>query len=198
MAGKTNLKRSGVRDFDQINEKDCLWPQNLGDDRMWFPFKEPLYSRRYEALFEILSTISNADYQALKEKVGSFEWFVPEEDNSGIYSFHSKILYLGPGLDTMDYALVLAIVAHELAHIAIGHFVDPNTSNEERVRQEGEAWVLVCKWGFADEVKKYFLTNKNGEIAAGGFSDRRIEQILKPILNPGSTQPRKKPRKGVS
>jgi hypothetical protein len=64
-----------------------------------------------------------------------------------------SVLYLSPMLERRAYGFVIACVAHELAHIALGHSVFQTA--KENPAQEAAAWKLVDAWGFADEAKQH-------------------------------------------
>jgi len=66
-------------------------------------------------------------------------------------------LYLSPileGLDSDDN--IIAVVAHELAHIFRKHKSFENRNPKE----ENEAWEQVCEWGFRNEAKNYLEWRK--------------------------------------
>jgi hypothetical protein len=53
-------------------------------------------------------------------------------------------------MEDVEPEVAVAAVAHELAHIFLGHEVD-NLKEEAYQRQEDEAWLKVHEWGFAEE-----------------------------------------------
>ena len=52
----------------------------------------------------------------------------------------------------MDPRLVIAVVAHELAHVFLGHPVSGSTTAEYDANEE-QAWKQVRAWGFEKEVE---------------------------------------------
>jgi len=128
-------------------------------------------SRRHEAIYEILTTMPDESYNSLKERADTFDWFIPDALSRGrIERWHARvypkkktigrfkevpyadILYLSPQLETAAWDIVLAVVAHELAHLAQNHQVICDADLYKK--QEQEAWELVRRWGYAQQVKK--------------------------------------------
>ncbi len=75
---------------------------------------------------------------------------VTEDRGTNLEWTYAKVLYLSPCLEHLSFRTTLAVVAHELAHLALGHKV---FTREEYNAQEEEAWSLASKWGFEEEVK---------------------------------------------
>ena len=62
----------------------------------------------------------------------------------------AKVLYVSPVLEFMRPNLIRGVIAHELAHLVLGHkplIREPADYD----KQENEAWDLVRKWGFEKE-----------------------------------------------
>jgi len=130
-----------------IVEKDGLWPdQGL--------YSDPMEDQRYYALSIFFLRVPEKGYQMLKERVGSFEWFIPHAKmGGGVWPFapnqeatknlreYAKVLYLSPGLEQRSFDCCLGIIAHELAHIALDH--NPITGGADYESQEESAWELV-------------------------------------------------------
>ena len=131
-------------------------------------------SQRDRAIAQVVTQIPQDDYTRLVDLIDTFLWFIPHEDMYGeLYPFpwtvapppsasetslqlkqYAKVLYLSPVLETKPLAIVRAVVAHELAHVLLGHDVyvlGPDKSE----RQEAEAWDRVKAWGFEEDVKEH-------------------------------------------
>ena len=122
-------------------------------------------SVRYRAIAEVLRRLPDQDFEALDSKWYEFEWFIPHEHVYGkIQPFPENqpgdgeelkrlavVLYLSPILEEEELDLVVAVVAHELAHLVLGH---PLFSNkiEEYERNEKEVDAKLHEWGFEKEV----------------------------------------------
>ena len=141
---------------------------------------------------QILCTLPKEDYYILSSKVGTFDWFIPTEwSYAQCYPFvanirdakilglkplslkassgkrkkmriapHARVIYLSPELEKIAWDRILVVVAHELAHIILNH---PLYVGKERDRNEEEAWALVRKWGFNNEVRKHLAFHKRTE-----------------------------------
>ena len=122
---------------------------------------------RLQAIVEVLRSIPKEDYAELLRKYenNEFQWFIPPyEQLGGVHAFGAKVfeeeeeyekiyanvLYLSPRLEELDPDIAIAVVAHELAHIALGH----RESTDEA--QEGQAWKKVQEWGFNAEKYREF------------------------------------------
>ena len=127
--------------------------------------------KRNFAITEVLGRIPEKDYKKLLEKADEFCWFVPDEDqlamcqpfpvthpreraeNGLVQGARAEVIYLSPKLEGKKLDIVIAVIAHELAHIYAGHkTICPPDVYEI---QEKEAWQLVQKWGFDEEYKVY-------------------------------------------
>jgi hypothetical protein len=99
-----------------------------------------------------------------------FHLFIPDYNNLGcVYSIpipkkrngevRSEVLYLDPRLEKQDEKIIIAVIAHEIAHIFLKHTT--KCYGEKSKAQEKEAWELIKKWGFERESKKYMAFRKN-------------------------------------
>jgi len=139
---------------------------------------------RYRAISEVLRRIPHVDYEKLKNKIDNFEWFIPHKDLLGnlhpffrvagevkdeggkiILASHVQVLYLSPILEERAWDIVVAVVAHELAHLAIGHPL-VSDGNDCDIK-ENEAWECVLKWGFDKEAKKHRASQKRKGFVVG-------------------------------
>lgn len=158
-------ERVSARNIEQVF-MDGFWPgAGLCPD--------PEQSTRHMALAEVLCTIPDEDYEILKSKTeeDEFQYFIPhydvlglampftpniypEEDEKGLQlAPYSQVIYLSPRLELMSFDIVVAVVAHELAHITLGHKL--RCGPEEYELQEAQAWDKVRMWGFKKEVSKH-------------------------------------------
>lgn len=160
------MKRKILRNIDTLME-DRILPHTmrLGDAEK---------GRRDKAILEVLQTIPEDVYKKLIDCIDNFRWFIPHEYTYGVVcpfptttpgqilkegqTNHSalNVLYLSPVLekDEIEWTVVVAVVAHELAHIALDHelFI-PNT--KEEAIAEGEVYKMLCEWGFKEEAMKH-------------------------------------------
>lgn len=126
----------------------------------------PMTERRLSAVMEVLQRIPEDAYNGLKEKVEEFVWFIPNEGvGAMVIPFPctvpatentvalAKVLYLPPAMESRDFAVVVAGVAHELAHIFLNH--DSSPTSAVNAKQEKEAWCTVKKWGFEKEERAH-------------------------------------------
>jgi hypothetical protein len=165
------------RTIDQVIE-DGLWP-TVQLRKGSVDSKENI---RYRALEEVLCCIPEKDYEKLKAKIDYFDWFIPPayslgscrpffsiikagRDEFGKIGRHVRVLYLSPILENRAYDIVVGVVAHELAHLAMGHSLFPNPNDSDR--QEKEAYECVVKWGFEKEVRKHRASQKRKGILVG-------------------------------
>ena len=142
------------RDFYKLAE-DGLWP--------WFDLDKGLDTRRGDALHLVLTIMPEEHYQIIKSKIEDFQWYLPHEDMGGeIFPTFSKcVLYLSPLLEKKAKDISVAVVAHELAHLTLGHKL--LTSSEADKKQEKEADQRVCEWGFEKMLKKIRVTPKRAK-----------------------------------
>jgi len=164
------LNRKHVRTLQQV-WKDYLWPSGGIDP-------DSLESVRHQAIAEVLCSIPEDDYERLKAAAesDSFVWFMPhaqthgmvypvnathypEPEESGLQHVpYARVLYLSPRLERAARDIVVATVAHELAHIVLGHelwhYPDVEEAGEEA------AFELLCKWGFERQAKKHRAVGK--------------------------------------
>ena len=158
-----------VRDINQVID-DLLWP----DVGMCLDLDQ-----RRRAIACVLCCIPESDYIKLKDRVDDFVWFLPPVwTRAGCYPFpctvrtkgwkgvrmrpQAHVLYFGARLERTALDIVVAIVAHELAHIFLQH--SPYTrSPKEYDANEAAAWRLVSEWGFDQETKKWRTERKQRE-----------------------------------
>lgn len=62
-------------------------------------------------------------------------------------------------LECTAFDIVVAAVAHELAHILLEHKIFTSTQ-EQYDAQENEVFDRICKWGFSKEAKKHRAYSK--------------------------------------
>jgi hypothetical protein len=145
-----------IRSFNEVTSDDLFPPDAL------LGFK-PGTEARLNAVAHVLRQIPKKAYRSLSEKSREFEWFIPtESDGACVRCFRctvpeiedfvamAKILYLPPDLESRDFPVLVATVAHELAHIFLNHNAMFNSSTTY-AKQEREAWRTVRAWGFEKE-----------------------------------------------
>lgn len=156
-----------------VNYKRSIEDIVLGEIYV-FPFQGiclDIEEPRNAAIIEVLRRIPEADLLKLDEIVDKFEWFLPtyeelaevrpfscthpeelSEDGELTTKPFARVLYLSPLLADVEKDVAVAVVAHELAHIQLGH-ESINSSRDIYDRQEDEAWNLARQWGFEKEIK---------------------------------------------
>ena len=151
------------RDIKQV-ERDRLLP-----GLSFYDSEEVASSKRLIAIFLILTSIPEHDYNKLKAS-GGFDWFIPDyREDALLYPFpasepkdqhdsefvpEAKVLYLSPRLEKSTLDIAIAVVAHELAHLVLGHKLRTE-SDEEYQKQEDEVFEQICHWNYEKEAKKY-------------------------------------------
>lgn len=128
-------------------------------------------SLREKALIKILRTIPEEDYKKLKkDNHKKYQFFIESKDNLGkVHLLEHQtefILYLNPILEGLEIDRIIAVGAHELAHIVLEH--NPREFINE---QEIQAWNRVCEWGFEKEARHH-------------VAQRRVEEVIKIIIKP--------------
>lgn len=69
------------------------------------------------------------------------------------------LLTLNRGLKGRPLGDIVGIIAHELAHLTLGHrFVKWEGKRKLRPKEEYEADALACQWGFQAELRAALLT----------------------------------------
>ena len=125
--------------------------------------------RRHAAIIEVLCRIPADAYQSIVEQIDSFQWFVPHNLSYGkvepVTATEStelipgkpvswnRLIYLSPRLEDESVEVTTAVVAHELAHIALNHELWPSTKKYDL--QERQAFDCICKWGFEREAEMH-------------------------------------------
>jgi len=172
------MAREHIRELAKVFE-DGLWPEaGLGGP-------DPTESRRHLALAEVLRSIPEDDYLRLANAMlfspdspaassAAYIWFIPDARVGGrVECFpatvfpgeeehlvpFTQVIYLSPILERSAWDILVATVAHELAHVVLGHCLMPD-SEEEYESQEQAAYELLCKWGFEKEAKKLHALGK--------------------------------------
>jgi SAM-dependent methyltransferase len=142
--------------------EDSLWPGPLLLRELG------MGSRRLQALEEVLTTLPAQPYEGLKQEAGRFAWFIPSDRVLGqVHPFQAvadrtptepgsgpwaRVVYLSPLLEQQARAVVVTVVAHELAHVVLGHrLIDLDRDAYDD--QEDAAREAVCSWGFRWEME---------------------------------------------
>jgi len=152
------------RDFSKIIDDGLLWPQRGVNI-------DPTVDQRHNALAKVLCCLPEEDYGRLEQLADSFRWWIPPvEGHAGIWPFHAtvfpekvkngpqevpyaQVVYLMPSLEKCAYDIAVGSIAHELAHLVLGHQIQALLP-ERYLKQEREAWALIESWGFNRESKK--------------------------------------------
>lgn len=109
------------------------------------------------ALEEVLSRLPDALSQALLN--GERPLYIVQSSRIGGvvtlgFSSGLTLLTLNRELGRRPAEEMVGIIAHELAHLALGHrFVSWEGKRQLRLREEYEADGLACQWGFREELR---------------------------------------------
>ena len=152
------------RDYDQLDDDFLLLTMN----------EDSKGSRRYVAVIEVLRRLPDDDYGTLVDGNDTFDVFVPHEQVHGmVMPFFSKfqeaplshggqeinfkisprVMYLSPWLEKAAWDILVAVVAHEFAHLILGHRLS-GLPKEIEQRQESEVDEYLQSRGFEKEEKK--------------------------------------------
>jgi len=160
-----------------------------------FPFTgiggpSPEVETRVSAAANVLQRIPDKAYRVLCDKADDFVWFIPEASMEGMVRefpctapetdrlvARAKIFYLSPNLELRDPMFVIAVVAHEFAHIFLGHNAGRNDEGSYE-RQEQEAWRTVAAWGFEKEKRNWEKTRAK-EAREDAREIEKIKRVLK-------------------
>lgn len=111
-----------------------------------------------EALEEALSRVPDSVYNNLVH--GDRPLYVAESSRiAGVVTLDCEgdsgviLLTLNEGLKGRSLGDIVGIIAHELAHLALGHrFISWEGKRKLGLREEYEADALACQWGFDAEL----------------------------------------------
>ncbi len=111
-----------------------------------------------EALEEVLSRLPDSVYNNLVH--GDRPLYMAESSRiAGVVTLDCEegsgmtFLTLNQELEGRAQEELVGIIAHELAHLALGHrFVWWGGKHQQRLREEYEADGLACQWGFQGEL----------------------------------------------
>jgi len=109
-----------------------------------------------EALEEALSRLPDSVYDDLVH--GDRPLYIAQSSRiGGVVTLGSRsgitLLTLNQELGRRSTEEIVGVIAHELAHLALGHrFVSWEGKRELRLREEYEADALACQWGFQGEL----------------------------------------------
>lgn len=168
-------ERERKRTFAQVCANYLMWPGGSG-------FEEPdeSESARHQAIAEVLCCMPEEDYGKLRElcEQEAYQWFIPpahvlarvdpfganvyppqEPGRKSQLGPYARVIYLSPALEKRAFSIVLASVAHELAHLVLGHKI-MEIQPDQYLEQEEQAWNLVAAWGFEEEAKKHESVSK--------------------------------------
>jgi hypothetical protein len=151
------------RPFETLFE-DCVAP----DSGLSLEAKD----HRHAAIIEVFRRMPEGDYQAVVRQIDSIHWFVPDyvlygkiepvlaaaeiEVIPGKPIPGNRVIYFSPRLEDESPDVITAVVAHELAHIALNHKLSP--AHKEYELQEQRVFDRICEWGFTEEANKHRLS----------------------------------------
>jgi hypothetical protein len=119
--------------------------------------------RRWRTLIDVLRRIPPEGYEQLVRQAGQFFLFVPHDYCLGMvrpfpadYSppgegpAVARVVYLAPALEDEPDEIRGAVIAHELAHVAL----EPQPTGP-REGQEDEVLRALCGWGFREKAEAH-------------------------------------------
>jgi hypothetical protein len=131
-----------------------------------------LATRRHEAIAVVLRRLPEDAYQCLQKFASTFIWYIPDvtaygevrgfsvtyekPNKDGSTRHEARVLCLSPILERASLRVAVAVVAHELAHIALNH--DPFQAFGDNPAQESEALQKTLTWGFEREVRSHRIS----------------------------------------
>jgi hypothetical protein len=185
---RTKVVRPIRRSLDQL-VKDIVYPGNVLS-----PDPE-LEGSRIQAALNVLCSLPEDDYKRLVDAIDSFQWFIPESWSLGmVYPFfanvfprkkrgeslslrpYARVIYLAPALENWAFDLVVAVVAHELAHVILDHPIH-GLSDEVYEKNECEVFQLLCKWGFGSEARKHHRIRKGMDTRKAIQEQRLMKEL---------------------
>ncbi|MEY2579807.1 MAG: hypothetical protein QOI49_2631 [Verrucomicrobiota bacterium] len=126
--------------------------------------------RRHAAIIEVLRKIPEKDYQSIVQQIDSIHRFVPETMSYGEVEavvgkvemqfmpgrpvLANRLVYFSPRLEDESDEVIIAVVAHELAHIILNHTLVP-ASIRKYDAQEKSAFARIRRWGFVKEARAH-------------------------------------------
>lgn len=117
--------------------------------------------QRLRALEEVLCRLPPAPYEALRQSSLQWRWHVEGRWPGRVAPDRSGwIVELAEWLERETWPIVVTVIAHELAHVALGHQVDADPNVQRQ--QELEAWNELRQWGFGKEadVAEFLLAHQ--------------------------------------
>ena len=171
------------RSLDTVRD-DTLYP---GRDEI----PPQIQGLRYEAIADVLMKMPDEDYEKLRDRyvAKEFTWFLPR-NRAEVYRVPLEpsamgiqpvtIIYLARVLDKTEWKIVVAIVAHELAHFLLGDLHAKPREEDRKMswgggdrvenlefsrKLEDEAWGRVRQWGYEEE-EKAWRAEQEGQQAA--------------------------------
>lgn len=141
--------------------------EEVKQNRLWPPDclrGDPRLARRCRAVMNVLMRIPPEAWRCLGELANAKKllWFIPSAKGA-VMPFevtehigepskpYAVVVYVSPLLENEPCELGVAVVAHELAHLILGHRI--STSTQEAMKAEKVAWDLVERWGFEKEAR---------------------------------------------
>lgn len=153
-----------------LDEIDFLLDRNFhsGIDKTFENIKD--------SIKKVLTNVPSKELEKIKDKIRGTHWvcfsigaysgkFIANiTENECIENKYSIIVFLPSYFEELDKEILIATIAHELAHIALGHCGKRVSYIEDYNKDEEEARELVIKWGFKDELKKEEAFSKTHKI----------------------------------
>ena len=152
-----------LRTLEAVSD-DLLWPD------VGFDAPDANRDRRRQALAYVLCRIPETDYRWLADAIDTFSWFIPQAWKRASCELFpltftespltqgarrvkgARVVYLSPTLERTPPDVLVAIVAHELAHLVLKHSLWPGRRYDA---QEEEADHRICQWGFEREHRRH-------------------------------------------
>jgi len=150
-------------------------------------------SKRLQALEEVLCTLPPKEYETLQQQSGRFQWYIPHSLILGqVHPFaavepaegkgrYARVVFLSQLLEQHDRAVVLTVVAHELAHVILDHQLH-NLDHSLYEQQEQQARAALCRWGYRSECEAAEAMLREIEADRTGAAAAK-SRICRPIDN---------------
>ena len=127
--GRARALRDADRVLDDLGERS-FWPLSEEDPRL-------------DALMAVLTAVPEVDYARIVSRRPAF--YMPGRERGAVLALSSGYLvYLSLELVSAERSFVRYVVAHELAHVALGHVGGASQERDDAL--DAEADDLVLAW----------------------------------------------------
>ncbi len=111
--------------------------------------------RRIKALFRVLRSIPQRDYDNLSSHKDQILFFLPDKGVvAGLFCGRDSTVFLDKKLEGYSVSAISFFVAHLIAEILLDYLPTPEVTRGIKK----EATQMVCQWGFQREMKSFQLS----------------------------------------